>query len=79
MVSNEAIYQLFQKMQDKKVAFDLYQNADMTFIEDAKVYIGCQETLKQLGYTYDEVKHIIETEQMKLEDIRKKREKSQGI
>lgn len=80
MVSNEAIYQLFQKMQDKKVAFDLYQNADMTFIEDAKVYISCQETLKQLGYTYDEVKHIIETEQMELEDIRKrKREIARNI
>lgn len=73
MVSNEVIYQLFQKMQDKKVAFDLYQTADMTFVEDAKVYISCQETLKQLGYTYDEVKHIIETEQMELEDIRKRK------
>ncbi|MBS5934156.1 MAG: hypothetical protein KIC94_14955 [Clostridiales bacterium] len=44
-VSNEEIYQLFQKIQDKKVAFNLYQIADMTFVEDAKVYISCQETL----------------------------------
>lgn len=73
--NNEVIFQLYKSMQDKKVAYDLYQANDTTFIEDAKAYISCQETLNQLGYTYDEVKQIIEVEDKALESIlRKKRE-----